>query len=55
MIGWASVIHNLLFQVQSVQKPVPSSFYDLRAGNNGDVTVMFVVLIHVRKTFAILL
>ena len=55
VIGWASVIHNLLFQVQSVQKPVPSSFYDLRAGNNGDVTVMFVVLIHVRKTFAILL
>ena len=51
---WLGKCHSQLVVSSAIcAKPVPSSFYDLRAGNNGDVTVMFVVLIHVRKTFAI--
>ena len=56
MIGWASVIHDLFQDVSNTisAEPVPSSFYDLRAGKKGDVTVMFVVLNQGRKTISIL-
>ena len=53
MIGWASVIHNLLFQVQSVQNQCPVASTTWGQGIMVDVMVMFVVLIHVWKTIGI--